>query len=532
MSESPFKILYRQFVFRLVDVELLSANALGDAKKLLGQVAALLIAISLIFSIMGAATGIKGVIGWNATHLLISSAMLVSSVITVLSWDGFFPDRRDILSLSPLPVKTGTVVLAKIAAVVSVVGMLTAAFSTLPFLACSFALGPRALLASIVTLVAASALVVSSVVSLQSIAAALLPRQTFLKVSAFLQVAVFASAIAFYFLAPLITNRGVQYAWIPSYWFFGLFEMLNGSLPSVFAPLARAGTLALAIVVPLALVCYPLTYRTVIRDIIEQPDIVPSKRSPRFSFRFGDLAETAIVLFSVRTLSRSKQHRVVLALYLGLALAFILTALKAPAVSDLAATKHGTVSLPLLFATLVTVILSVLGLRLVFVLPYELRANWIFRTIPFPDRAIATVAGRRSILLLGAVPVWLACTLLVPATHSVVLGFLVAILTEICLIGFAKLPFTCSYLPGKSNFNMAFLGFAALLQLVVLQIANWERGALEKPLRFAQLIAAMAIAFAILYWRNNRSTQADDFVITFEDEGTPEVQTLNISRMR
>ncbi len=49
MEKLQFRVLYRQFLFRMVDLELLSADALGDSNKLLGQFAALLIFVSVFF---------------------------------------------------------------------------------------------------------------------------------------------------------------------------------------------------------------------------------------------------------------------------------------------------------------------------------------------------------------------------------------------------------------------------------------------------------------------------------------------------
>ena len=43
MRDTQFRVLYRQFLFRMVDIELLSADAKGDMGKLFGQFAALLI---------------------------------------------------------------------------------------------------------------------------------------------------------------------------------------------------------------------------------------------------------------------------------------------------------------------------------------------------------------------------------------------------------------------------------------------------------------------------------------------------------
>jgi hypothetical protein len=47
MTKLQFRVLYHEFLVRMVDLELLSAHARGDASTLLGQFAALLIFISL-----------------------------------------------------------------------------------------------------------------------------------------------------------------------------------------------------------------------------------------------------------------------------------------------------------------------------------------------------------------------------------------------------------------------------------------------------------------------------------------------------
>ena len=49
MTKIQFRVLYREFLFRMVDLELLSSQ--GDMSKLLGQFAALLLFLSMLFSI-------------------------------------------------------------------------------------------------------------------------------------------------------------------------------------------------------------------------------------------------------------------------------------------------------------------------------------------------------------------------------------------------------------------------------------------------------------------------------------------------
>jgi hypothetical protein len=47
MPKLQFRVLYREFLFRMVDMEVLAAHALGDSNKLLGQFASLLLFISV-----------------------------------------------------------------------------------------------------------------------------------------------------------------------------------------------------------------------------------------------------------------------------------------------------------------------------------------------------------------------------------------------------------------------------------------------------------------------------------------------------
>src|SRR5438128_5965777 len=102
MTKLQFRLLYREFLFRMVDLELLSAHAQGDVNKLLGQFAALLVFLSVGLAIP--AMGIDSIRApqarlffiWSTEHFLIATTMLVVGLFAVLSWDSTFPDRRDV----------------------------------------------------------------------------------------------------------------------------------------------------------------------------------------------------------------------------------------------------------------------------------------------------------------------------------------------------------------------------------------------------------------------------------------------------
>ena len=51
MEKRQFRTLFRLFLFRLIDFDLLSTHAQGDSQRLLGQFASLLIFISMVLSL-------------------------------------------------------------------------------------------------------------------------------------------------------------------------------------------------------------------------------------------------------------------------------------------------------------------------------------------------------------------------------------------------------------------------------------------------------------------------------------------------
>ncbi len=119
MRRLQFRTLYRVFLLRVVDLELLSAD--GDPTKLIGQFATIFVTISFFFTLpallMLMGSGSLGMTaGWTPEHFFIETAMTTAGLVAVLNWDAAFPDRRDVLVLSPLPVRKSTLFVAKVAA--------------------------------------------------------------------------------------------------------------------------------------------------------------------------------------------------------------------------------------------------------------------------------------------------------------------------------------------------------------------------------------------------------------------------------
>jgi hypothetical protein len=246
-----------------------------------------------------------------------------------------------------------------------------------------------------------------------------------------------------------------------------------------------------------------------------------------------------VVQFSIRTVLRSRQHRIILSFYLGIgfAILILLTRIGAgprqhPAAPEVAV----PLSVPDLLASVLILAFSVAGTRAVFALPLELRANWIFRIIPIGGAPECLKAGRRALLVLSVVPVCAVAAVVYfwigpwrpVVQHLLVLALLGVILCEVCLQNFQKIPFTCSYLPGKSRMHMAVLGVFPLLSFSAMGVA-WESRILNDAARYAAMIAVMSAVALLARWRAQHLARSDEADVRFEEATPPAVQTLGLT---
>ncbi len=572
MTKIQFHVLFREFLFRMVDRELLSAQAQGDSNRLLGRFAAILIWVSVGFAALAGGNSRLPrsemlVSAWPGEHMVIATTMLVIGLFAVLSWDSTFPDRRDVLILSPLPVKAATIFLAKASALGAALSLTVVTFNALPGLALPFALTPpgsnfldmlfslelyRGFAAYWITVLAAGAFVLFCVLCAQGIAAQL-PRSAFLRLSSVLQIGTFCVCMCVYFLQPSLTRIGALTSeanrplldYLPSYWFLALFQQLNGSIPEAAHPtltrLAVRAWLGLALAGLGSVAAFALSYFRTLRKIVEEPDITPAARRSLRLPRFGDFPTTALVHFTIRTLLRSRQHRVILSFYCGMGFAILILFLKTPVAQKLAAASSADpwrqVSLPVIASTFVILCFWLLGIRMAFAMPIELRANWMFRTIAIRAPAETLSMNRTALYITGLLPLSLGSAAVLAwlwpwspaAGHLLVIAALGVIGIELALHGFHKIPFTCSYLPGKSNLHMTVC-LCLLLGLNAMYLgAEFERRALMNPSKFWWMIAGLVIV-AFIARRRTEIRAARELELRFEEQEAPVIASLGLHR--
>jgi hypothetical protein len=508
-----FRVLCRQFLLRVVDLEALSIKA--DVIAFLGQFAGVLVMLSLILSAMAVMHPV------DTEQTLLSLTMLTVGLIAVISWDATFPDRLDVLILAPLPVKPRTMLAAKVTASGAVIGLAVLALNAAPSLLIAMSLGAsyglfRSLAAFWIANLAMVLFLYASVLTLQGFAALLLPRRIFLRISALLQALPIAHPIV---------------AWTPSFWFYALCVQLNGVLPASLTWLATRAWIALFVSVFGAAASLLLCYVHTLRKTIEEPDLVPAARGSRWSLRFGSPLKTAVILFSLRALTRSRQHRLAFSFYLSVVCAIAIGTIK----YGIAMPAPHALTQDFLLNTTLMMSFAVIGLRSVFSLPISLNANWVLRITQLRPTPEYTAATRTSLILLAVVPVVIATAILAitfrplheVAGHLLILLLIGCVLAELGLIGFYKIPFTCSYLPGKSNVQFVFWGFLVLFIPLAMKCASLEQRALEGLPQFlgmtGSLFAVVAALRAFNYYR------AKTAAIYFEELPPEVITTLRLS---
>ena len=171
------------------------------------------------------------------------------------------------------------------------------------------------------------------------------------------------------------------------------------------------------------------------------------------------------------------------------------------------------------------------GFRAVFQFPAELASNWLFRITETRWAEISRSVTRKRVLISGLAPVLL---LLLPTEIAVWRGWRVplhtvfqfaagALLIELIFWTFDKVPFTCSYFPGRTNLSILFVLYLYGFTNYSFQMADLEL-AVEHRALYAVLFFTAAAVLLTLSWRRHPAPSAVRF-----DASEPVIQTLDLT---
>jgi len=490
---------------------------------------------------------------------ILALPMWIVAFVTVLVGHSLFPDETDFRVLMALPVSRRLVFGAKLLAL--------ALFAGLFILAAHVALAPLVLLMSVgrwaehawplqlaafgVVSLLASGFSVMAVTAVHGLLVLTAPRGRLLAVSAALRSVMICVLVISLPLLLRLPGQARAFAdgspWLyvaPPAWFLGVERWLLGDESRAHViRLAQIAGVAVTLASGLAVGSYVLLYRRFDRVVLR-----PSQGSAGSTRRVAWNPWSRPVrsrpvfvgtrMFTLITLRRSVLHQGILVALSAAGAGLVVNSLVAADVAGWLA-NGGEASAALvasvIWAPFALMFVASLAVRMALAVPIEQRANWVFRMTEQDEAragqleaAVHTVRrlGTTSPLLLMAPLEWLVLGR--DAIGVVVVALLCGwLLVEILMKDWARIPFTCSYIPGKGFVPQTILkGFASFVTFTTAGAVLARFTLTGHPVSFALNAILFAGALAL---RRHRLNRWKDTPLAFEDQLPTDVNPLRLS---
>ena len=458
-------------------------------------------------------------------------------------WDMLFPNRRDFLILASFPIRLRHLFAAQLTALAKFLGLLIFAVNIFPTLFVALMSlsaryrgnGLRLVLAEIASTAGVSAFAFFGIAALQGVLINITSPALFRRLSPYIQACgmslMILSILTFPIYVQLLRHAAESrqlWLWLfPPVWFTGLYDLFFPDAHGLFASLGVHALRMLAAAIALFALTWTAGFRRHYRRTLESEDARPRKRAAlRANPLVSSPEERAIFQFSGKTLARSRKHQLFLVTYLSVGLSLAINFVAEVRGGKVLLSEDGARAFPFLIGFFV-----ISGFRAVFQFPAELAANWLFRITETRWAEISRAVTRKRVLVSGLVPVLL---LLLPAEIAVGGGWRVplhtvfqfaagALLIELMFWTFDKVPFTCSYFPGRTNLSILFVLYLYGFSTYSFNLADLELAIEHQPL-YAILFFTAAALLLTLSWRRHPAPSAVRF-----DASEPAIQTLDLS---
>jgi hypothetical protein len=561
VRDQPAAVLTHHFFTSLFDFGVLSEEGSEALKRVLLGALALAIAAGLLltrvfmakYGELSAASPEAYAREIIADHaFLIAVPMWIVASAMALVGQSLFPDETDFRILMAEPLSRSLVFGAKLAALLLFGGLfIVGAHAGLFPLAALTLIGAfktgtfvPAAAAFVVSSLAASLFAALAILAVHGLLVLLASRTRLLVFSSAVRMILIAGLVlALPLLSRLPATAGSFAAdawwlpWAPPAWFAGLERWLLGD--TARAALAAQAVLALAVAAGITVVAYVRLYSRFDRVTFQSAGPAPGRRvrpSSDGTYR-GAPVRGAVQRFVTLTIRRSVLHQgLVMGALAGAGGLVLNSLLNADWRTDrLDAATHEGLVWTLLWTPMTMVFLAVPAVRLALSVPLDLRANWIFRMTEEVDARVDVAdAGVRTVLLLAvALPIAAAMPLqwwvmgagvggVVPVEGAI--GWL---LVEIQMADWHRVPFTCSYIPGKGFFPQMCVKAFAWYVVFTFATGLMLRGSLRDPRAAVVLSLGFAIAAALLHVRRARRARQTNLI--FEEQLPTELTPLRLS---
>jgi hypothetical protein len=505
-EEQPtqFRVLVRHFLDRFFTNELASAE--GDAKTRLVQAACAIgipgfvVALYLYtpYHMPHQVRPYWAQVGDHYFYVLYS--MVAMGVVTIFEWDLLFPDLLDVFVLSPLPVRSGRMLRARVAAIFILMGAALFDSSFLAPIVLPAATDPPHLFrfwaAHLLAVAASGIFGAAFFLALEGILLGVLGDRLFRRIALWLQGFFVLVLLTLLFLYPalagamgaVLQSRSGLVFCVPSCWFLGIYEcVLEGpAVVPVFVELARVGFFALVLAIGLAVVSYPMAWWRKTRGLVEGTAkrerrnviAVPMSRALHATLARSPACR-AMWQFIGQNLLRVPRYRMVLVMYGGMGAALVLATVTRVSLA------HGRIAFVFspegLRATVpIVAFWTVSGLRSTFLAPADQRGRWIFRVI-LGKAGLAEVGAAKRWVFLWSALLSLAAAgcarmfgglvthnwLFVTGQVVVALGWSL-VLTDLFFLNVTTIPFTGARSNSATNFALLLIPYLGFFPAVVM----------------------------------------------------------------
>jgi len=473
---------------------------------------------------------------WVDKCYFIAFFMTLLAFIVVLEWDLMFPDQRDALNLLQLPIRAGTLFLAKFLSFTVLILLFTAAVNALSVAVASYFLAQfrshslgfllQYAAAHLLSTTAAFAFIFFLISLLIAGLLLLLPRRLCRRVSLVIRFALLV-ALVFLLLMFLLNSFLIPdiFAWLgrvlksrsrlsllfPPLWFTGLYERLLGNRDPAFGFGAAIAIASLLVLPPLYFGAMALSYRRYLHksteEVAQRDPLGSLKSAASRAFQVVALrnsTQRAVYYFIVRTLRTSATHRVKIAGYfaLGVGLSMIFVFNSGVSLRSLSSQNLNVLGVPLILSFFLLV-----SLRIAVNTPLNAEANWIFRMTEVESPRHYFVGMKKALIIRMLLPLFVLLFFAYSypwgwkraALHTA-FGFGSAlVLLEVLFWKYSKIPFSCISMPGQAKVHLywAFYGLGYLFY--TRGLSALERGLFRSRGDFIPYFGIVAALLAFLW---------------------------------
>jgi hypothetical protein len=562
LTETPAFGLTRHFFREFFYLRFLTDTGADSVRRAIIGVVSGLLALSILFPqfVVGRYAAMRTVEEYRRALLsdqlfTICVAMLVIGLVAALVCQSLFPDETDYRVLTALPVTRRLVFGTKMLALVLFSSIFVCSTNLIFGLAFSAAAGGRwaehgilrRMLAHGTAVGVAAVFAGASVMSIQGIMAALLPRSWLRSVSVVTQTAMICALILSLpaiahssSYAALMQSRATLSFAIPAVWFLALEHLMLGHSDAFLVQLAGLALLGVASSILAVAGCYLTIYRRFDQLVLRSSDVPWRARTRPAWLRLSSAnqrpARWAVATFTATTLRRSGLHQVVFC-----SLSAIGAAVGVNSVIGFEAGlgPRGQAVMAWRFVEavlempLVVFFFGIAAVRTALLLPLDVRANWLFRLTEDPEAKPDQIAAiERSLIRLGVAP-YLVVAILIQAAvlgaadalrAAVPTALLGLLLVEWVLRHWHRIPFTCTYIPGKRQPVHSLLRALAAFVVFVNIGGGLIHFSLSRPRGIVILCGVLLAAYVAM--RRSRLGSSTRVPLEFEDSLPDDVTVI------